>query len=166
MLLTYKYVRCCENDKLTSYNPDYPQSIVTMKLLSIYNVYLLVLTCLFGSFLLHFRVYFQMKSSLLQAHSEIDQLKRSFADSNKAISSTPLVSTGKARETHFVPVNPYDICETRFGLSLVDKWKESKQTWCSDKESTASSDTLSSLTCYPYLQWHKQKSNKKADIFW
>jgi hypothetical protein len=49
-------------------------------------------------------------------------------------------------------------CENRYGLSLIKEWKSKKETWCKD--------STSSLTCYPYLQVHKNTStNKRYDMF-
>lgn len=44
-------------------------------------------------------------------------------------------------------------CELRYGLSLIDEWKSSKEVWCSNSQQ---SKLQSSLICYPYKQKHKQ----------
>lgn len=47
-------------------------------------------------------------------------------------------------------------CENRYGLELVNKWRNKKQTWC--KSATEE------LTCYPYHQVHKQKDGRGLDL--
>lgn len=50
-------------------------------------------------------------------------------------------------------------CEARYGLPLVDKWRQSRQTWCSNPS------TQSKLECYPYHQVHKKLNGQGMDMF-
>lgn len=42
-------------------------------------------------------------------------------------------------------------CEERYGMKLIDNWKQNHQTWCLSTKTKYPS----SLTCYPYTQKHK-----------
>ena len=56
---------------------------------------------------------------------------------------------------NFLDVRPTqmdDYCEPRFGLELIEKWRNSEQTWCA---SESGGKIASSLKCYPYKQAHK-----------
>lgn len=55
-------------------------------------------------------------------------------------------------------------CEDRYGLSLVGKWRENKQVWCSEPTSTQN-EYPSELSCYRYHQAHKKLDGRGPDLF-
>ena len=56
-----------------------------------------------------------------------------------------------------------EMCERRFGLSLLIEWKSKAETWCGGEEGVAEADlptTESKLICYPHMQEHRKISRQ------
>lgn len=54
-------------------------------------------------------------------------------------------------------------CESRYGLQLVNQWRNSEELWCSTKDKRPGKS--SSLKCYPFQQKHRAEVGKGKDMF-
>ncbi len=54
-------------------------------------------------------------------------------------------------------------CELKYGLSLIDKWREAKESWCGTQDPLSVEE--SSLECYPYLQPHIARKGGNKHVF-
>lgn len=57
-------------------------------------------------------------------------------------------------------------CEMRYGLSLIQTWRQNAQTWCKESETTTvPPDLRSELKCFRYHQPHKKLDGRGPDMF-
>lgn len=57
-------------------------------------------------------------------------------------------------------------CDMRYGMGLVESWRNSAEVWCETDEDTAKTAGYNSeLVCYPYHQRHKQLDGRGPDMF-
>jgi len=56
-------------------------------------------------------------------------------------------------------------CESRYGLTLIEKWKEKDEVWCTGTLSVNGVSEKVELRCYPYYQAHKVRDGRGADLF-
>uniref|UniRef100_A0A7S0SZ26 EGF domain-specific O-linked N-acetylglucosamine transferase n=1 Tax=Chromulina nebulosa TaxID=96789 RepID=A0A7S0SZ26_9STRA len=52
-------------------------------------------------------------------------------------------------------------CESRYGISLAEKWRNNEELWCKSN----AIEINSQLNCYPYHQKHKQLDGRGPDMF-
>ena len=77
--------------------------------------------------------------------------------SNEYKSLTSTLTSSSALSLNINNTNFNNMCERRFGLNLIDRWRKSEQLWCSndDRESSKFNNMKSELKCFPYHQEHK-----------
>ena len=57
-------------------------------------------------------------------------------------------------------------CENRYGLNLLENWKQTEEIWCkSNHENTKSPSIQSTIKCFPYHQQHKKLDGRGPDMF-
>jgi hypothetical protein len=96
--------------------------------------------------------------------AENARLKSALADSKSRHSSDSSSDTLDSSSKSLVVVTPpskiEDMCERRYGLSLLDAWKSKKQVWCGDESAGSAHIPLpsfqSKLVCYPLVQEHRR----------
>ena len=75
---------------------------------------------------------------------------------------TVVVTSNTHEHLLLPPDNDVDnTCQAQYGLSVITKWKATKETWCySDVDGVEYR-----LDCYPYHQEHKRRNGKGKDMF-
>lgn len=65
-------------------------------------------------------------------------------------------------KTAVLESNLETFCESKYGLRLIDNWRERGESWC---ESEGKSVLQPRLKCYPYHQEHKKLDGRGPDMF-
>jgi hypothetical protein len=82
-----------------------------------------------------------------------------------------VVGTGAVDQPRLLRTSMDENCEARFGLGLADKWRATKEEWCTPPKEIASvsegGGATSSIHCYPYTQTHKHGGSRRSstDLF-
>ena len=86
----------------------------------------------------------------INSNSNSDRFSSNYNSLTLNVSNTPL----------------HEMCERRFGINLIDKWKQSEETWCSSSSNNSNDKNMKSeLKCYPYHQEHKKLDGRGPDMF-
>jgi len=56
-------------------------------------------------------------------------------------------------------------CENKYGLRLIDYWRDRGETWCGTNTGVLKSDLRPELKCYSYHQEHKKLDGRGPDMF-
>lgn len=117
------------------------------------------------------KISLELQQALVQIENlkSLNQNKRIIEATNSDSNSFPFSNNFKlAQEQNInIALNVPDtklaaLCEDRFGVTLIEKWKLSEQIWC---DSSNSSHLQSRLRCFPYQQEHKKLDGRGADMF-
>ena len=83
---------------------------------------------------------------------------------NAPSSSCPVcAATSKGGLDLGPPLTPLEAgCERRYGLSLIDEWRNAGQTWCAPD---GKSSIQTEIKCYPLHQAHKKLDGRGPDLF-
>ena len=60
------------------------------------------------------------------------------------------------------PTDHTKSCERKYGLELIENWRNNRESWCESRDDTAES---SKLECFPYHQDHKKLDGRGSDLF-
>ena len=98
----------------------------------------------------------KLQQELHFVNNEMELLKnKQLVTTNNMMIRTIEVPVESSEDNNFLKVQQSamdEYCETRFGLELINKWRNSKEIWC---ENEPDSKIETSLECYPYKQQHK-----------
>ena len=78
------------------------------------------------------------------------------------LNTTTNTNTNYALEV--LPTSLSDSCESRYGMKLIDNWRDKAEVWC-DNDDTLPVEYRSKLVCYPYHQEHKKLDGRGPDMF-